>query len=322
MQPKRIRWNERGWLSYRDSKPVMAVTLPKLKFMDSAKVIEFKNRIITLTKHGHDVDRPGQGSASSDKSNSAALSFRAGQDATRLRAHSVEHIHGRAGLGQFKVAESYAKGESQVVIKLGASGRSGKYDLVFFSIPSGPKELELIREGCSLDFDLGGVESHGHQRCVIGVTDLVKGPEGVIPSLVCVERRKKRHDLRRQVTASSFYNIREVGSVVADGKISVLRRGVSRKDRRGVSDLIECGPDRFDGFGGIVRTDFWNGLTKSELVNLKSVRVWLDHMSVGFLFEEDISPLLKPRDMVICARESRLRATKRVSFSHGENVHS
>jgi hypothetical protein len=159
-----------------------------------------------------------------DKPETPALCFRSSKDALDFARDGLKKGNRNWVWHKIDFAESYENGDIEIVIKVAIRGHPGNYHLVFFAIPSremnsktGPTQM--------MDGHPATASPDGDESGMCSVTELVQGPNGVIPSFVRLERSKKRHDIRRQVFASTPNVVLHVRGSIPKRKLGVLGLG-------------------------------------------------------------------------------------------------
>ena len=166
------------------------------------------------------------------KAKAAALSFRSHQDALDYAAHSVEHVNCLLAANSVNAVDRYAKGHVSCYARLHSRRSNRQGDLVFFGIPAERRAGRADGVACpSVAGDIAGKESdcpidlQGNKGAMfLGVTELVQGPEGVIPSFVWIEPAKERRDFRWQIGAGSPSTVDvvvEVTECVCEGEVGL-----------------------------------------------------------------------------------------------------
>jgi hypothetical protein len=140
-----------------------------------------------------------------DKPESAALRFGSHQDALDYASKVVENSKDWLARKNSYVAESYKRGEFEIVIELSTGVFAGNYHLIFTAIPCGvvPEgEVEgnsSISGGCNLKAEHADLHASSPQRnqngVLVDVAKLVETPQGVVTSFVRFEPAKQRCDL-------------------------------------------------------------------------------------------------------------------------------
>jgi hypothetical protein len=227
------------------------------------------------------------------------------QDILDFAERSVEEANRRlAAANELSCVESYNKGRACIVIARLASFAAHEFDLVFCAIPKRSESVEIIEALKAKVFD-GDVcaESYRNQGCMSGITHLVKGPDGVIPSLVWLEPAKERFNLFRNIAAPSLQSVLEPVFVVADRESGPLGPSGSRTGSRSVGGLVENSPHVEKSVKNQILPNVRDFLSELEFVNLvNSIRLQLDHERVWLFAKESLDPLVKIDKVMLCAK--------------------
>jgi hypothetical protein len=251
--------------------------------------------------------REAAASSSSDQSESAALCFRSHQDALDFGRHSAEYSNRLMVSQKVNFPELYKEGKLHVVIECTSRADSTKYDLVFFAVQG-----EVTGDGHggigSRRKDPREANSASRNRNwdegrMSRVTQLVHGPNQVIPSLVRFERQKERKNFIREVCGDfSFHQVFQPGRIVPDGELGLLGRNLSSRSGSGVASLIQNGPQGLKGFSSVVDTSGRQPISELEFVELcDSVSIKFNDTSVWGFFEERFDLLVKSRNVLVCS---------------------
>lgn len=265
----------------------------------------------TVTKVGTGTDGENR---KSEKADLPALDLCGRDDFANLTREEIEGADCWRGLHTIKFVEAYEKGNIGVVFELPAGHDAQIFDLIFFAIPSRGEELEAA-SGPPAHLHLRSKRPDRHKEPVfVGVTELVEGPQGIIPSLVRIEASKQRADLAGQVPASSLYHSIQVSNVVGDRKIGILGLGNSVENGDGVSGLVESGPQRLKGFNGSVGPTIGKIARELHRVGNDAFRIRLFDPLVWFLLEEGADTFLKPTRVFLTALEPSFWAFEGIGF--------
>jgi hypothetical protein len=157
----------------------------------------------------------------------------------------------------------------------------------------------------------------------LGVTELVQGPEGGVPSFVWLEAPKQRYDFRREVIADApSFNIEiEGGQVRTEWEIGGFGIGaLPPSNCASVADLIENGPqiigrveqDAGENVGELSREfDFVDILAR--------LRLLIDEVGPRAIFAsapEGVDNAAEVVDVMLCTRESQARTREHVSHDN------
>ena len=244
------------------------------------------------------------------------LGFGSINNALNLSCHCYEGINSGKLPYRLNIAEGYEKSKFEVVIELSSRQHPAcKYHLIFFAIPMGRWDLYGASDCHVTDVNAADSRAHRDQNCVSCVTQLVQGPQGVIPSFVRLERAKKRLDVQRQVTTSASDVVVHVSGSVPKRKLSTLGRSNTADDCGGVPGLIESGSERLKRLSGVVGTDLGERLFQFEFEKLKTVRLFLSDCVAWYRFEERLASFFKFGGVLLAALPPTARTGKGI-FGH------
>ena len=138
-----------------------------------------------------------------DESKAAAHPLGSHQDALNFASHGVENSdRALAANNLINVIERYRKGNCGIYAELITGPGATKYDLVSLAIPMGGEKRAPKWSGANPN---ACRKRDGDKHFMFGgVRKLVECLEGVIPSLVRLERHKNRRDFRWQILASTL----------------------------------------------------------------------------------------------------------------------
>jgi len=243
----------------------------------------------------------------SNKPDAAALCFRSPQDAINFARDGVEDAKRRAAFDAIEIVECYKEGKIYVVLKVRAGIDLSEYDLFFFAVKGGCEHPHTAAATAghlhSIDACISTGNTNRHEESVlVGVTEFVQGPEGIIPSLLRVERAKERTDFRRQVFASAF-NVRvQFGRGVGEGEIGVFWGSHASPDRNGISTLVQSGSKSLNGLNGNICPAIRDFASKLKAMGGDSVSIRLSKGAAWFLFEKSMDTLFQASDMLLVNR--------------------
>lgn len=250
----------------------------------------------------HPAAPQGDGDPDLDQTDSIALCFSGPEDEVNFARNGIEDSNRRSGRHAVKLVKRYVEGELYIVLKVAAGIDHREYDLIFFAIIEGAKNPYPAGHYGSIHQHAAAIDPNRHQEPVfIGVTELIEGPEGVIPSLMWLERAKERADLRRQIFASAL-NVRiKVNNAVPEGEVSVFGFDDACPNGNGVPALIKAGSKSFDGLNRIIYPTVGDFAVKLKGVDSNTLRINLTDVVTWFTFEEGGDTLFKPTDIFLCA---------------------
>jgi hypothetical protein len=254
------------------------------------------------------------GAETLDKANATRLRFDSQDDAHNFARHCVENGNRWLAAHDIHFSKRYEEGEIDLVLELTIGTDATKYHLVFCAVPSWYRHAADKAAA-----QINPSDSHfcGQETMLASITKLVECPDKVIPSFVRIERAKERHDVRRDILASSFNASFESGNIVGDREVGGFGGDLSVHDCRRESGLIEPRTQSFNNFIGEVGQTSRQGSCKFDLVKLvDSIRVGFDDPSVWLLFEKLLDPGIEIANVALCARDAPLGAKEEV-FGHG-----
>lgn len=250
----------------------------------------------------------------------SALYFRLNEDAFDFGRHSAQHGNGFFAFGGLRVVKRYQEAHLHVVLKLRARADAAEYDLVFAPVPDrvgdGDGAESAGSDPAALEVHSSRDSHRDQQFMFVGVTQAVQGPDGVIPSLVWLERAKQRHDFVRQIVAAfAGDDVVEPGQVVGDRELGLFRVDFSSENGGRVAELVEGRPQSLKRLGGGKIAGIGNGPREFDFVQIgNAVRVFLDDAGVWCLLEEGIDPFFEAVNVLLCPSEAPLRACERIRF--------
>jgi len=237
----------------------------------------------------------------SDQADAPALCFSGPQDAINFARNGVKNANGGTALNPIDLVKLYEEGKFDIVLKVSTGFDSGEYDLIFSAVKNGHGRVPPA-QGHGIDFQSTSSDAHGDEESVfVGVTELVQGPEGVIPSLMRVERAKERADFHGEVFAAALSDTIQISNRVPKGKVGVSRLNHPGPKGYGVATLIEGGSERFNGLGSRVTPTVGDFARKLESMGGVPVSFQLGKLFAWFLFEETADTLFKQADVTLAA---------------------
>jgi hypothetical protein len=250
------------------------------------------------------------------KPDASRLRFDSSDDALDFARKCVEDGNRRFASQRFDLVKRYRELDLDIVVQLHDGVSHQNHDLISRAVPSGGGKLHVA--GVShievLDVHSGPTERDWHQLGVLAAGDLVQCPEGAIPSLVWLERPRKRRDLLRDILASA-HRARFVGRVTCEGKVRRLEGSATCRNGRGVHGLVKCVPKVLSDLS---HHDPPVGEFRWEL-DLQDVmsglRVALNRYGASVLLKECASVPLKITNVLLCAPQAPLGTIKGVG--HG-----
>jgi hypothetical protein len=220
---------------------------------------------------------------------------------TTVSAEYSDHL--MAGY-EINFAKRYLEGKMHVIVEFASRRNARKYDLVFFAIPDNRvQNLGGSAKDSIADEHAAGCKRDGDKSCMGGVTQLVKSPDGVIPSFVRLERHKKRKNFSWQVVSDfTFDDIGEPINVIPNGKLGLLGGDLTRCDRSSVTDLVKCGSKSFKSLRSGVGATVGNPFSELEFMELcNSICIQFYDTMAWCFFDKGLNSLVKAPNVIVCA---------------------
>ena len=210
----------------------------------------------------------------SNQSGPSALTFCGGADCGDDFEHLAEDTNRWVAANNINTLDRYRQGDVCIVLDVLFRIGSEQHQFIFHRVPPGTggsdvAQYEAVKTGRALPANsaptlapssrqfvlFGGyyLENRppgrkGNQgEVLLGVAQLVHGPEDVIPSFVSVAAPKKRDDFRRQILAASGDLGGPMRLVFSEGKCNMLAGFAFRGDGTSVPALIEGCPKIVNG---------------------------------------------------------------------------
>ena len=238
-----------------------------------------------------------------DESKFTTLGLRRLDDQVDLLAHKKEG--GRDGhiAKRFDLVERYREGHAALVVNVSAMTDPGDYDVVLLSVESRGADLDLPADLDAFRKCASSREINGGDPRMERVTELVQGPEEVIPSFVWLERAKHRHNLLGKIAAASFDGVIESGRIISDREVGLFGFDFPGSDGGSVPSLIERGPQGIDSsVRDVSPILFGDALVEMDFEKfLGSIRINLSSLSVTYAFDVGKETLLKPLSITLAA---------------------
>ena len=158
----------------------------------------------------------------------------------------------------------------------------------------------LLISGCDLERCVpNGERNQG--EVFLGVTQLIHGPEDVIPSLVSVAAPKKRDDFFGQILAASGYFGSPMRLIFSEGKGDVFDGFTSGRHRAGVATMIERGPEIVNGIEYDARQIGWKPPAEFDLVQfMQSVSIVINDVGPWLFINEGEDLPFQVVDVMLC----------------------
>jgi hypothetical protein len=177
-----------------------------------------------------------------------------------------------------------------------------------------PKPVLLGANGMTTPTLAHGVASKECQRVAnlkrnksavfLGVTELVQGPEGVIPSFVWIEPAKQRYDFRGAILADlpAFNIVIEAGKVISERKVSSFGVSLATCDSGSVASLVQHSPHIANGVKEDAGEHFRQLLREFDFVNIRSrLRILINNVGPWLTFNKVVNERIEILDVMLCA---------------------
>jgi hypothetical protein len=131
---------------------------------------------------------------------------------------SAENINRRFAAGDLQLINRYHEGHLHIELKMASGTDAAEYDLILGAVPSRHRYTAMASNAPPLHMHSRDDSDRDQELMFVGVTEAVQGPQGIIPSLVWIERSKERQDFIRDVVAAFAANdIVKPGRVITIG---------------------------------------------------------------------------------------------------------
>ncbi len=222
------------------------------------------------------------------EADSAGLCFDSGDDALDHACKCVEDGNRWLAAHNLDIAHRYEEGDLDIVLNVHTRLDAHELHLVFRAIP--PRHADAPGTADLKTINVRVAHRHGDglkDLMFIGVTQLVQGPEQIIPSLVWLERPQQRQDFVRNVLAPALDHVFEVRSGISKREGGLDSLTPDGGHGRGVAGTVQRSAQVDHGIGSDVGQCDWHGLHELDLVNLlSSVRVRLNDSGVWVCTEK------------------------------------
>jgi hypothetical protein len=236
-----------------------------------------------------------------DNADSLSLGFSSPKDALNFSREIAEDGKHWTASKHWNIAERYAKGHINVVVRCRVADHPRNYDFIFSSIPTGRliSKYRFVKRGPSNEIRLSDVDSRLDDGSVfMNVANLVEGPEGRIPSLVWLQGHKYSLDFVRYVHSFRFELAAKVASRIAKRKSCFIPES-SRNDC--ASAMIQRRPQVL--YGGNRSLDDMGGQAsfKANLVlHVNTLGVKLGNSFITVRSKKSATQRLQVFDVLFC----------------------
>lgn len=278
---------------------------------------------------------------SSDKTEPTALSFGLCADLRGDFEHFLQDANRRFAAQNINALDRYRNGDVCVVVNFRLGVCPEQQQLILSSVPqtacgrdspadcsieSSDSDAFASSRECrpcgvfEFECELRGPDTERDQcEVFLGVTNLVQGPEGVIPSFVCIAPFKERTDFRRQVLTTPAHSVEPMCLVIREGELDMLERCTLSRDGAGVGTLIEGGAKVVDGVEQNARQIIWKPPGKSDLMQfMETISIVIDDVGPSLFNFKSADVRCQIGDVMMCTQDAALRALKEIN--HGQAI--
>ncbi len=238
------------------------------------------------------------------------------QDALDLAKQVVEDGDNRLFGNQWNVLKSYEGMEIELVLELSPGSEGKNLHLVFSAIPNWSlwnRQGSFGRAHISSKHRENASSERNHDFVFIGITNLIKQPQQIIPSEVRLEPAKQRLDFFRQIfgASKSISHLVNTSSERERSEFWISLSGSYSNRESGSVESTTKVPNQ-------VPQDIANGLREwfgeFKLKNLKSgpVRIVLGNLFVGIEIDERFNSLFKVGKVFLSPRDLATRTCESV----------
>jgi hypothetical protein len=154
-------------------------------------------------------------------------------------------------------------------------------------------------------------------KMFIGISNLVRGPEEIIPSFVSIESFEDRADFRGQILAATVQIVLPFLLARSEGKLDVIERWGFGSDGAGIANLIEYKPQIVGGIEQDAGQNFRRLFGEFSLVKIAAkIGVMINESGPWPICDESVNGLIKLTDVVMCTRKRQSRAMKQISYGN------
>jgi hypothetical protein len=236
------------------------------------------------------------------------LRFDSQDDALNFARHSIKRSQHWLASHSLNWPERYKKGEIDIVLQISTDAGDRKNDLVFFAVPAGRRDNQGHRAAHSHppDDETGTRADRKYKPVSTLPTNSVECPDECIPTLVRLERAKKREDIRWKILEPSVQGILNIRGVVRDGEMDLVGALCVTGDCDGVGGMIETGSQPLESLVSDIRDEGREIGRELYFVFLKSLRIALNDSGVWLCVEKGLSPRVDIANLLLCSREPAL----------------
>lgn len=141
------------------------------------------------------------------ESNTTPFRFDSSDDAVNYARHVVEQSNEWLSSDNWRTFKAYPELKADVVCGVSVASRRAQYQLVLSAIP-GWRQRKIPEPSYFKRISSHDVKRHRGQSFVFAcVGHFIQGPQGIIPSLVRLERAKKREDFSGESRTCFTYSL-------------------------------------------------------------------------------------------------------------------
>lgn len=228
------------------------------------------------------------------------------------REDLVQKINRRFALDFRNPLKNYIHGEIGIVTRVRDVSSMLEYDCLIFAIIG-----EVIR------LHVNDLSVLGHHFCCdqkavfIGVTEGVKCPKSVIPSLIWLERAKDRKNFGWNIKASLLArNFISFNASITERELSELGVDLPEEDRGGIGALIERSSQIVTNVSRDTLKDFGWMLSPSDLMHFRTISVDFNGVNPWLRVEKDFQTRFEIVEVMLTSQEAALGTIKGVMLGN------
>jgi len=213
-----------------------------------------------------------------NKLNPASLCFDTRDDAFNYASKIVEDSKRRCTVYNVNLCQRYEDIKLEVDLHCRSVLDMSQYHFIFRVVPYGRdldgyyRSLEKVSAGA------GSSDTHGN-RCedfmFVGITQLVQGPQKIIPSFVWLARNHVVKDVFGDVLRGLVSSTLDLSQIETEGEVRFLS-GRPSGNSTIISSLVEGGSKIANNIESNAGQNHWHGLSQFDFIKILS--------SVGILF--------------------------------------
>ena len=250
-------------------------------------------------------------SVQSNETEVATLRLNVPQDGADFSVHNAEDANRWLASQNLNVVDRSLKGDIGIYVSLRSRGNVQQGDFAFFRIPadaeaSGADDVSsatMVGDPRIVEGRWAGDDQRLEGEVFSGVSNLVSGPQGIIPSRVRLVAFKDRADFRGQILAAAGHVVPPFLLARTKRKLGSLEQRASGSDSRGVADLIEDGTEVVSG----VEQDAGKHLrewSEPDFVKIAAgISVFINEAGPWLACNELVDQSFELIDVVLCTRQ-------------------